>query len=45
VTLARSQARGLLFVGGWGWAYDMEVPAEAQSVLWEAGLEFITRHA
>jgi hypothetical protein len=43
--LARRQDRGLLFVGGWGWYYEMVVPAVTKSVMRQAGWIFTDRHA
>jgi hypothetical protein len=45
IDLARRQDRGLLFVGGWGWYYDMAVPAVTKPVMQQAGWVFIDRHA
>jgi hypothetical protein len=45
VELARAQRRGLLFIGGHGWYYDMEIPPEVTPVLSNAGFQFVTRHA
>jgi hypothetical protein len=42
--LAREQGRGLLFVGGWGWYYDMEIPSDVKPVLQRAEFRFVTRH-
>lgn len=42
--LARKQDRGILFVGGEGWYYEMEVPPEATPSLRDAGFMFLTRH-
>jgi hypothetical protein len=45
IELARSLNRGLLFIGGWGWYYDMDIPREVESVLRQTGMQFFTRHA
>jgi hypothetical protein len=44
VTLARSEGRSLLFVGGWGWYYDMEIPLDVQKLIGRCGMEFVNRH-
>ncbi|MCS3918013.1 hypothetical protein Q2T83_16020 [Fervidibacter sacchari] len=45
IELARSLNRGLLFIGGWGWDYDMDIPREVEPILRQAGMQFFTRHA
>lgn len=42
--MARSQNRSLLFIGGWGWYYEMEVPSDRKTILQQAGLKFVNRH-
>jgi len=42
--LARAMESGLLFIGGWGWHYEMEVPAPQQVLMRQSGMAFVSRH-
>ena len=44
ITIARREGRSLLFVGGWGWYYDMEIPLSVQELIRRCGMEFVNRH-
>lgn len=44
VSLAVPEKARVVFVGGWGWYYDMEVPAKQQRLLKKMGMPFVTRH-
>jgi hypothetical protein len=43
VALARSERRSLLFIGGWGWYYHMDVPSDVEDVFRQAGMGFYDR--
>ncbi len=45
-TVAEASRRNadILFIGGWGWYYEMEIPDEQQRLFKRMGLPFITRH-
>ena len=47
VEQAKAQARKLLFVGGWGFSYDIDSEhlSDAAPVLHQAGMKFLNRHA
>jgi hypothetical protein len=45
IEIARSQRRGMLFYGGWGWSYEIDYLEDVAHVLEQAGMKFLTRHA
>ena len=46
LALARERRQGLLFIGGWGWDYEMELRCNVDIASWrQAGFAFFNRHA
>ncbi len=44
VKLAKFLDMGLLFIGGWGWTYELELPPEQRETMRKAAMAFTSRH-